>query len=191
MFEKTAFDRAAEIFLREFKSLSGTATGAVIGGYWPIGDEFDPRPLMLRLASQGVGLALPVITEPGAPLAFRSWQPGTALKPGPQGTSEPEGPLCTDAVIMVLVPLLAFDRRGQRLGYGGGYYDRTLAMLRHRPGFCHAIGMGFAAQRVAQVPAGPMDAPLDAILTEQAFIWIKPARKGPQDQATDRPVTLF
>ena len=185
------FDAAADIFLREFKSLPGAVSGAVIGGYWPIGDEFDPRPLMLRLASQGVGLALPAITEKGAPLAFRSWRPGATLKQGPLGTSEPEGPVCTDAVTMILVPLLAFDRRGQRLGYGGGYYDRTLAMLRGRTGFHHAIGLGFAAQRVPQVPAGPMDAPLDAILTEQTLLWIKPAQKGAAGQTTSRPVKLF
>lgn len=185
------FDAAADIFLREFKKLPGGISGSAIGGYWPIGDEFDPRPLLLRLASQGVGLALPAITEPGTPLSFRSWQPGTPLRPGPLGTSVPEGPDCTDAVIMLLVPLLAFDRRGQRLGFGGGYYDRTLARLRRRPNFQYAIGIGFAAQRVAQVPAGPTDAPLDAILTEQALTWINPARKSTSGQSPDQPPTFF
>lgn len=185
------FDAAAEIFLREFKNLSGGIAGSVIGGYWPIGDEFDPRPLLLRLASQGVGLALPAITEPGTPLAFRSWRPGAPLIPGPLGTSVPEGPDCTDAVILLLVPLLAFDRRGQRLGFGGGYYDRTVARLRRRPNFRYAIGVGFAAQRVAQVPTGPTDAPLDAILTEQTLTWINPARKSTSGQSSGQPPTFF
>ncbi len=185
------FDAAADIFLHEFGNLSGGISGSVIGGYWPLGDEFDPRPLLLRLASQGVRLALPAITEPGTPLTFRSWQPGTPLRPGPLGTSVPEGQDCTDAVNLLLVPLLAFDRRGQRLGFGGGYYDRTLARLRRRPNFRYAIGVGFAAQRVAQVPTGPNDAPLDAILTEQALTWVNPARKSASDPSPDQPPTFF
>jgi 5-formyltetrahydrofolate cyclo-ligase len=139
--------------------------GAIIAGYWPMGDEMDPRPLMLALASLGLALALPVTPPRGQPLAFRAWAPGGALRPGPVGTSEPaEGALVNPD--WLLVPLLAFDRAGRRLGYGGGYYDRTLAAL---PG-AKAIGIAYAAQEMAEVPAGPQDFRLPLIATEAGVI---------------------
>ncbi len=139
--------------------------GAIIAGYWPMGDEMDPRPLMLALASLGLALALPVTPPRGQPLTFRAWAPGGALRPGPVGTSEPaEGALVNPD--WLLVPLLAFDRAGRRLGYGGGYYDRTLAAL---PG-AKAIGIAYAAQEMAEVPAGPQDFRLPLIATEAGVI---------------------
>ncbi len=139
--------------------------GAIIAGYWPMGDEMDPRPLMLALASRGHALALPVTPPRGQPLTFRAWAPGEALRPGPAGTSEPaEGALVNPD--WLLVPLLAFDRAGRRLGYGGGYYDRTLAAL---PG-AKAIGIAYAAQEMAEVPAGPQDFRLPLIATEAGVI---------------------
>jgi 5-formyltetrahydrofolate cyclo-ligase len=139
--------------------------GAIIAGYWPMGDEMDPRPLMLALASRGHALALPVTPPRGQPLAFRAWAPGVALRPGPMGTSEPaEGALVNPD--WLLVPLLAFDRAGRRLGYGGGYYDRTLAAL---PG-AKAIGIAYAGQEMAAVPAGPQDFRLPLIATEAGVI---------------------
>ena len=139
--------------------------GAIIAGYWPMGDEMDPRPLMLALASRGHAIALPVTPPRGQPLAFRAWAPGAALSPGPMGTSEPVAgeELRPD---VVLVPLLAFDRAGRRLGYGGGYYDRTLATL---PG-AKAIGIAYAGQEMAEVPAGPQDMRLPLIATEDSVI---------------------
>ena len=139
--------------------------GAIIAGYWPMGDEMDPRPLMLALASRGHALALPVTPPRGQPLAFHAWAPGAALRPGPMGTSEPVAgeELRPD---VVLVPLLAFDRAGQRLGYGGGYYDRTLAAL---PG-AKAIGIAYAGQEMPEVPAGPQDIRLSLIATEGGVI---------------------
>jgi 5-formyltetrahydrofolate cyclo-ligase len=139
--------------------------GAIIAGYWPMGDEMDPRPLMLALASRGHALALPVTPPRGQPLAFRAWAPGAALRPGPMGTSEPVAgeELRPD---VVLVPLLAFDRAGRRLGYGGGYYDRTLATL---PG-AKAIGIAYAGQEMPEVPAGPQDMRLPLIATEDSVI---------------------
>jgi 5-formyltetrahydrofolate cyclo-ligase len=139
--------------------------GAIIAGYWPMGDEMDPRPLMLALASRGHALALPVTPPRGQPLAFRAWAPGAALRPGPMGTSEPVAgaELRPD---VLLVPLLAFDRAGRRLGYGGGYYDRTLAAL---PG-AKAIGIAYAGQEMPEVPAGPQDFRLPLIATEDSVI---------------------
>ncbi len=139
--------------------------GSVIAGYWPMGEEMDPRPLMLALASRGHAIALPVTPPRGQPLAFHAWAPGAALRPGPMGTSEPVvgEELRPD---VVLVPLLAFDRAGRRLGYGGGYYDRTLAAL---PG-AKAIGIAYAGQEMAEVPAGPQDFRLPLIATEAGVI---------------------
>jgi 5-formyltetrahydrofolate cyclo-ligase len=139
--------------------------GAIIAGYWPMGDEMDPRPLMLALASRGHALALPVTPPRGHPLAFHAWAPGAALRPGPMGTSEPVAgeELRPD---VLLVPILAFDRAGRRLGYGGGYYDRTLAAL---PG-ATAIGIAYAGQEMPEVPAGPQDMRLPLIATEDSVI---------------------
>ena len=139
--------------------------GAIIAGYWPMGDEMDPRPLMLALASRGHALALPVTPPRGQPLAFRAWAPGAALRAGPMGTSEPVAgeELRPD---ILLVPLLAFDRVGRRLGYGGGYYDRTLAAL---PG-AKAIGIAYAGQEMPEVPAGPQDMRLPLIATDDSVI---------------------
>jgi 5-formyltetrahydrofolate cyclo-ligase len=139
--------------------------GAIIAGYWPMGDEMDPRPLMLALASRGHAIALPVTPPRGQPLAFHAWAPGAALRLGPMGTSEPVAgeELRPD---VLLVPLLAFDRAGRRLGYGGGYYDRTLATL---PG-AKAIGIAYAGQEMPEVPAGPQDMRLPLIATEAGVI---------------------
>ena len=139
--------------------------GAIIAGYWPMGDEMDPRPLMLALASRGHALALPVTPLRGQPLAFHAWAPGAALRPGPMGTSEPVAGEELRPDVM-LVPLLAFDRAGRRLGYGGGYYDRTLATL---PG-AKAIGIAYAGQEMPEVPAGPQDMRLPLIATEDSVI---------------------
>ncbi len=153
--------RLAEAMLAEH----APPKGAIIAGYWPMGDEMDPRPLMLALASRGQAMALPVTPPRGQPLAFRAWVPGAALRPGPMGTSEPVAgeELRPD---LVLVPLLAFDRAGRRLGYGGGYYDRTLAAL---PG-AKAIGIAYAGQEMPEVPAGPQDMRLPLIATEDGVI---------------------
>ena len=153
--------RLAEALLARYTP----AKGAIIAGYWPMGEEMDPRPLMLALAAGGHVLALPVTPPRGQPLAFHAWAPGAALRPGPMGTSEPVAgeELRPD---VLLVPLLAFDRAGRRLGYGGGYYDRTLAAL---PG-AKPIGIAYAGQEMPEVPAGPQDMRLPLIATEDSVI---------------------
>lgn len=141
--------------------------GAVVAGFWPINEELDIRPLLDALHARGHRLVLPVTGKRGQPLVFRQWAPGDALERERFGTFRPTGPeLRPD---FLLVPLLAFDRTGARLGYGAGYYDKTLAGL---PG-AFALGCAYAAQEVASVPTGPYDVPLDAVATERGVIFCK------------------
>ncbi len=141
--------------------------GAVVSGFWPIGEEIDIRPLLHRLHARGHTVVLPVTPRRGNPLGFRTWRPGDALQPERFGTFRPIG---EEAVPdFLLVPLLAFDRRGYRLGYGAGFYDRTLAALPRR----FALGVAYAVQQVAAVPAGPHDVRLDAVATENGVIFCK------------------
>lgn len=144
-----------------------------VAGFWPMGDEIDTRPLLRSLDAAGHVVALPVTAGRERPLAFRRWRPDDPLVPGGFGTSVPAAD--ADAVVprILIVPLLAFDRAGYRLGYGGGYYDRTLSALRAR-GPVAAIGVGYAAQEVAAVPHGPADAQLDMIVTECEMIAVEP-----------------
>lgn len=137
-----------------------------VAGYWPLGSELDILPLLLHFHGAGRVAALPVSGPRGTPLTFRAWAPDAPLREGRFGIREPadDAPVVVPAVL--LVPLLAFDRQGHRLGYGAGYYDRTLAGLR-AGGAVLAVGIGFAGQQVASVPHGPYDQPLDWIVTER------------------------
>ncbi|MBF0354125.1 MAG: 5-formyltetrahydrofolate cyclo-ligase [Alphaproteobacteria bacterium] len=143
----------------------------VVAGYWPMGSEMDPRPLMMSLQDQGARLALPVVTARNEALSFRAFSFADALKPGLCGSLEPtpDQPLLTPSLL--LVPLLGFDRKGCRLGQGGGFYDRTLASLR-KSRQLQAIGIAYAAQEVASLPCQAHDQKLDAIATEEGFIEI-------------------
>jgi 5-formyltetrahydrofolate cyclo-ligase len=138
---------------------------SVVSAYLAMRDELDPRPAMLALHTLGYRLCVPVTEALGTPLRFRAWTPDAALVAGPFGTSVPgDGDWLVPEVLVV--PLLAFDRRGHRLGYGGGYYDRTIAALRAEGRPVHAIGYAFAAQEVEAVPVEATDAALDAVVTE-------------------------
>jgi 5-formyltetrahydrofolate cyclo-ligase len=134
----------------------------ILAAYYPTAREFDPLPLLARLAGEGWTLALPVVTG-DAPLIFRRWSLGAPLTRGQRGIMEPEGGE-TLRPALLLVPLLAFDARGYRLGYGGGHYDRTLEALR-RDGPATALGLAFDEQEMAQLHVGPHDQRLDWILT--------------------------
>jgi len=131
-----------------------------VAGVWPLPGEIDLRPLWHALHERGHAILLPETPPRGQPLQFRHWHPGCRMLRERFGTERPDGAHGTPDIIFV--PLLAFDRIGHRLGYGGGYYDRTLATHPH----AQAIGVGFAAQEVASVPLGAHDRALPAIFTE-------------------------
>jgi len=138
----------------------------VVASYWPIRGEIDPRPLMRRLHDAGHACALGVVHDRAAPLRFLAWRPGMALEPGGFGVMVPPPQAGELVPAIVLTPLLAFDVRGHRLGYGGGYYDRTLTGLRRQVGGVLAVGLAFEAQRIEAVPHTPRDARLDWVVTE-------------------------
>jgi 5-formyltetrahydrofolate cyclo-ligase len=158
-------------------SLAGLEEGrapAVVGFYWPVRGEIDVRPFVERLRAAGSLAALPVVGEPGAPLAFHRWTPETDMHAGPFGIPSPAG---GDALVpdLLLIPLVGFDDAGYRLGYGGGYYDRTLAALTPPP---RTIGIGYELGRMATIRPQAHDVPLDLVVTEAAV-----RRRGPDGLA--------
>jgi 5-formyltetrahydrofolate cyclo-ligase len=145
------------------------APGTVAAAYWPLGDEIDPSPLMEALHLLGHRLALPAIRAAGQPLDFRAWLPGDPLISAGFGTQEPAATAPSVTPSVLLVPLLAFDAAGYRLGYGGGFYDRSLAQLR-TAGDILAVGLAYGDQQVAAVPREATDQPLDLVVTERDVI---------------------
>jgi 5-formyltetrahydrofolate cyclo-ligase len=143
--------------------------GACVSGFMPLKSEISPLPLMRKLADAGAQLALPVVAGRGKPLIMRAFAFGDALVSGVWGIREPKPEAPEVFPDLLLVPLLAFDRQGSRIGYGAGYYDLTIAALRARKTIV-AAGIGFAAQEQANVPTGPRDARLDLVLTEREVI---------------------
>lgn len=140
--------------------------GCAVASYWPFRDEADPRQLAAALEGVGHALLLPCIASPSDPLTFRLWHEGDATRSNAFGISEP---LATSPKIVpraILVPLLAFDAEGYRLGYGGGYYDRTLAELRAR-GRIVVIGVAYAGQECESLPRESHDQKLDMVITEK------------------------
>lgn len=157
---------AADGLLATWRHEQPVETPAVVSGFWPIKDELDIRPLLVELFNQGCQLCLPVVQGKGKPLLFRAWRPGDALEAGVFGTLQPSARRETLEPEVLIVPLLACDREGWRLGYGGGFYDRTLAGLRGRRRTT-AIGVGFDAQLIDDVPHGADDERLDWLLTDR------------------------
>jgi 5-formyltetrahydrofolate cyclo-ligase len=138
--------------------------GKVVSGYMPMRTEIDP--LAAMAAHQGV-VGVPVIPGKSVPLRFREWTPGCEMVTGTFGAMIPASGVMVEPEVLI-VPLLSFDARGYRLGYGGGYYDRTLEVLRgKRPTL--AVGFAFAAQEVQEVPIEATDQRLDAIVTEEGL----------------------
>jgi 5-formyltetrahydrofolate cyclo-ligase len=150
------------------------APGTIVSGFMPLKSEINPLPLMRKLADAGAGLALPVVAGRGKALIMRSWQWGAPLVPGVWGIREPGSAAPDVQPDILLVPLLAFDRSGHRIGYGAGYYDLTIAQLRAMKPIA-AVGIAFAAQEVETVPSTAFDARLDLVLTENETIDLRNA----------------
>jgi len=136
-----------------------------VAGYWPVGEEADVCPLLTALDQRGHRVGLPRVVGPDAPLRFLRWRPGDTLVPGYSAIPEPAADAEEVAPTVLLLPLLAFDASGRRLGYGGGFYDRTLAALRARSAI-EAIGIAYAEQEVDSLPAADHDERLDWVVTE-------------------------
>jgi 5-formyltetrahydrofolate cyclo-ligase len=161
---------ADTIAAREFPL--AITSGIVVYAFMPMKSEINPLPLLRKLAEAGAVLALPVVAGRGKPLVMRAWRWGEDLAQGVWGLREPKPDAPEVDPDILLVPLLAFDRTGHLIGYGAGYYDMTIAGLRARKPVT-AIGLAFAAQEIAAVPATPRDERLDLVLTEREIIETK------------------
>ena len=155
---------AARALTNHVLSAAPPPEGAIVAGFWPLDGEIDIRPLLAVLHDKGHDIVLPVTPPRGQPLTFRRWRPNEPMVTERFGTQRPTGPEAVPSFL--LVPLLAFDRQGGRLGYGGGYYDLTLPGLSPR----FTLGCAFASQEVPAVPMEPHDIRLDAIVTEHEVI---------------------
>jgi 5-formyltetrahydrofolate cyclo-ligase len=149
------------------------APGAIVSGFSPLKSEINPVLLMRALADAGASLALPVVAGKGKPLIMRAWAFGEPLASGVWGIREPKPEAPAVEPDILIVPLLAFDRRGHRVGYGAGYYDLTITALRARKPVV-AVGIAFAIQEIETVPNTPRDACLDLVLTEKEVIVTNP-----------------
>jgi 5-formyltetrahydrofolate cyclo-ligase len=138
----------------------------VVSGFYPFKNEISVLPLLAKLVGEGWTTCLPIVTAEGEALKFRFWIPGEPTRPGVWDIPVPLDSAARVEPDILLVPMLAFDRQGYRLGYGGGYYDRTLAGLRENRSVI-AIGIAYAGQEVAEVPHGSWDQPMDWIVTER------------------------
>jgi 5-formyltetrahydrofolate cyclo-ligase len=164
-------DAPGRLAERFFELYQQDLQGVVVAGYWAVGSEMSLEPILNRLDEQGTVCALPVVVGRGELLVFRQWQQGQELASGPLGTFQPVDAAALVIPQLVLTPLLAFDKTGHRLGQGGGFYDRTLARLRHENDIT-AIGVAYSAQQVECVPRGATDVQLDAVLTEKEILRI-------------------
>jgi 5-formyltetrahydrofolate cyclo-ligase len=157
--ERTAHATAVE---RSLQDVLGRDFGGVLGFYWPFKGEYDPRPFVRKLQGSGARLALPVVLEKACPLVFRAWWPRAPMV---RGVWDIPVPASGEVLVpdTLLVPLVGFDEHGFRLGYGGGYYDRTLASLSPRP---RTIAIGHALSGMPTIYPQPHDIPMDVIITE-------------------------
>ena len=170
---KPLFDQANAAQAGYLSEVLAGYRGVPLSGFMPIRTEIDPRPAMAEACAHGP-VGVPVIKKPNHPLSFARWTPETAMVPGTFGAMIPAEPDFFEPEI-VIVPLLAFNRAGGRLGYGGGFYDRTLAMLRARRATL-ALGFAFAGQEWDDIPLEDTDAPLDLIVTEAGVIEVTPGQ---------------
>jgi 5-formyltetrahydrofolate cyclo-ligase len=150
-------------------AMAADLAAKTVAAYWPIKDEASPLLLLEALAAQGRATALPVMAARDAPLVFRRWRPGEPLHDVSFGLKEPAADAPMIVPNLVFVPLVAFDRHGYRLGYGAGFYDRTLAKLRAK-GVATAVGLAYALQELPEIPAESHDQKLDYVLTDREWI---------------------
>ena len=165
-------EEAARVVARLFFEEIAYAPEDVIAGYWRIRDELDCQPILIRLMDSGQKVVLPVVQGQEAPLDLRVWEADQPLYEAGFGTLAPSDLAPRAEPDIVLMPLLGFDNAGTRLGYGGGYYDRTLASLGRKP---MLVGLAFAAQEVPHIPREAHDVPLDALVTEQGVRFFEPS----------------
>ena len=181
---KTAFARRDALPPAERQAAAGAIAarpfpltikpGVIVSGFSPLKTEINPLPLMRKLAAAGASLALPVVAGRGKPLIMRAYALGQPLNEGVWGIREPKDDAPEVDPDILIVPLAAFDRRGNRVGYGAGYYDMTIKRLRSvKP--VVAVGIAYAAQEVAEVPITARDEPLDLVLTERDVIDLRKA----------------
>jgi 5-formyltetrahydrofolate cyclo-ligase len=163
-----AIARAGRALVEELTEKSGLKA-PIVSVYWPIRSELNTRPLIEALAAQGFRVTLPVMHKVRHPLIFRDFTPGDDLVKGPYGLSEPAEDKTARDPDILFSPLAAFDRRGFRLGYGGGIYDATLSQLRGKKAIV-AIGVAYACQEADHVPTEPHDQRLDYLMTERETI---------------------
>jgi len=161
-------DIAAKTLVEFADDFEPETSGDVVSGYVPMGSEIDDMALLNRFFERGFTLGLPLVTAPATPLTFLGYRPGDALVKGSFDVFTPEHSAPHVVPSILLVPLLAFDRHGYRLGYGGGFYDRTLALLRKQKPI-KAIGLAFSGQEVGAVPHDELDQPLDSVLCENGL----------------------
>ena len=163
-----AMTEAAQTAAAAFLEGVSLSPADIVAFYWPIREELDCKPLFSRLMDANQPICLPVVVGEGQPLDMRLWEQGTPLYPSGFGTLAPSEIAPRVEPDVVVMPLLGFDKRGTRLGYGGGYYDRTLARMKKKP---KLIGYAFAAQELPEIPRQPHDLPLDAVATERGIRW--------------------
>jgi len=161
---KTLADDGFALAIAPYAEDLALAPGTIVGGYHALPEEADPALLLARLVETGCAVAFPRVTGKDQPLEFHHVPDGEVLEPGSFGIPEPLEVWPRAVPDVLLVPLLAFDAKGHRLGYGGGFYDRTLAVLKAR-----AVGIAYAGQEVASIPHQPHDRTLDMVLTEQGI----------------------
>lgn len=164
---KAAFDAQSPGAAGKLSEFLAGYRGVPIAGYIPIRSEIDPTPAMAEASAHGP-VAVPVIKAAATPLDFAQWDPDCAMEEGAFGANVPVNKVFIRPEI-VIVPLVAFSRSGGRMGYGGGFYDRTLELLRGN-GAVLAVGFAFAAQEDAELPLEPTDQPLDLIITEHEVL---------------------
>ncbi len=157
---------AASHATRNFLASIPLNDGCLVSLYFPIGDELDTEPLVAALLERNINVALPVVIKKNQPLMFRAYTPGDTLIDGVYGELIPDAQAATVQPDIIVTPLLAFTSAGGRLGYGGGYYDRTLSQAR-ADGPVLAVGFAYGAQEVDDLPLSPLDQPLDWVVTER------------------------